>query len=149
MPAIPPAPEGSNDIPTPSSSAKAITQHIQGIVLEIVQAEKCHDWPAIEAKCAPDFRVTWDNQTDVDFSQRLQLMSRAEHPDYFVAFADALPEVGLAELKYGSVRAYLNYEIHGAPPGVVVPGVLGLVFRFSAGRWLVSQSVGMRLGGVG
>lgn len=133
------------------SETEAIVAYVHRLATGLARDINNNDFAAMHEKLGPDISISFDNQPEVDLAQRLELHRelKAEYPEYRVEFVPDPLVVDSRDLDKGSIRAFLNYEIHGAPPGMVVPGMNVFDFRWEKGRWIVVRSSGMRLGPFG
>lgn len=132
-------------------SSRALTQHIQDEVIEIISALNARTFSALQPKVTSDFRISFDGVDDLNFERwTIQYTSHVQpNPDYRIEVNEAAA-VDIDRSFLGIVRAFLNVDVHGAPTGVVRPSMLAFDFTEVGGRWLWSRLEGMRPGdGVG
>lgn len=126
---------------------KAVVQHIRDIVAEVVQDYNDDYYGRMHSKVVLGCPMSFDNQTGMDLAQRIQghRALKKRYPEYYIHWTEP-PTVDTQEYESGFVRAFLNYEIRGAPPGFNMPGVAIFDFRLVGDKWLVVEFSGMRTG---
>lgn len=142
-----PANTSDRSKPIESLDAEHVRKHIEQLSSDLWASVVDRDYATIERKLAPHCKFSFDNQPEVDFVERLERHKQlqTEYPEYCVQ-ASGTPLVDLQDLKAGSARAFVNYEVHGAPPGMVIPGTMYFDFRRMKGQWMLVRSSGIRIG---
>lgn len=128
----------------------AIAAHIRTLSVDILHAQNNRDFAWIRGKLAPNFQTSFDSQKDVGYAERMDdhCAVIAKHPEYRIVPTED-PVIDLQDLATtGIVRSFETWEIHGAPPGVIIPGTGVLEFQEFDGEWLVVRATGMRTGGL-
>lgn len=126
-----------------------LAQHIRDILSSLMQDFNDQHFAAMTSRMASsvEFSSSFDGQIAVDLNERnaSHLKALRQYPQFRVEVTEPAV-VNLQARDRGFIRAYLSFNITGAPPGVIIPSVNTFDFQEHEGTWLISKISGMRIG---
>lgn len=131
-----------------AGSAEDVRSVLQALSLELYYNCYYQDFERMRIRMAPGCRFKLNSHTTLDFDERIR--HRRAMGDMYPEFRTVLtgtPTVFEESLGRGRARTFTTFEMHGAPPGVVIEIVTVCDFKWTQGRWLLTCCEDMRSGG--